>query len=390
QGSCTGWSSTYAARTISYAIQNNLTDRAKITSLAFSPSYAYNQAKLGADCSRGAYIFDALTILRDQGVARLSDFPYECNRKPSYSDKQKAANYKIQDYKRLNGYGDTYVSAIKKSISEKKPVVMSMKCFGSFSNAKELWNGVPDLDRGLHAMTIIGYDDYKFGGAFEIMNSWGANWGNGGFTWVRYDDFSRNSSEAYEMIDDFSKKDEDLGEPDLSGSLSLVKTDGTTMIAKLQNYAGKQQGVYRITTPQYSGTEFQIQFANNQPAFVYMIGSDLTGDVDVIFPFKNISAAFTYKSSNVAIPSEKHYIRMNEVIGRDYLCILYSKKPLNINDIKKRIQSTYGNFQDRVSSVLANDMVSKSDVKFNSSKVSFSAKSKGKSVVAMVVEIEHK
>ncbi len=31
QGSCTGWSSTYAARTIAYAIRNNLTDRAKIT-----------------------------------------------------------------------------------------------------------------------------------------------------------------------------------------------------------------------------------------------------------------------------------------------------------------------------------------------------------------------
>ena len=33
----------------------------------------------------------------------------------------------------------------------------------------------------MHAMTIIGYDDNKYGGAFEVMNSWGEAFGNKGF-----------------------------------------------------------------------------------------------------------------------------------------------------------------------------------------------------------------
>ena len=38
-------------------------------------------------------------------------------------------------------------------------------------------------------MTIIGYDDYKFGGSFEIMNSWGTDFGENGFLWIPYDKF---------------------------------------------------------------------------------------------------------------------------------------------------------------------------------------------------------
>ena len=35
-------------------------------------------------------------------------------------------------------------------------------------------------------MTIIGYDDNKYGGSFEIMNSWGTDRGENGFYWVPY------------------------------------------------------------------------------------------------------------------------------------------------------------------------------------------------------------
>jgi len=384
QGSCTGWSSTYAARTIVYAIQNNITDRYQITQNAFSPSYVYNQVKVGAECNRGAYISDALGVLQNQGSAKLNQFPYECNRAITATDKTKAANYKITGYKRLSGYGNSILPIIKKSISEKKPVVFSLRCYNSFNAAKEMWDGQADYFRGYHAMTVIGYDDQKF----EIMNSWGPHWGNGGFTWIRYSDFTRNLQEAYEMIEEFKAEP---SKPDLSGELALIKADGTQMYAKYQNYGSKKQGIYKVIQPQYSGTNFRIQLSNNEPAYVYMIGSDLTGQVDVIFPFNTqMSPALTYKSNNVAIPNEKYFIQMDDKKGTDYLCILYSKKPLDIEGIKRKISSSYGTFQERLNRVLADKMVAKADASFENNKIKFKATSKGKTLVAMVVEIDHR
>ena len=50
---------------------------------------------------------------------------------------------------------------------------------------------------GGHAMCVIGYDDDLQGGAFQIMNSWGQEWGDRGFCWIRYDDFEHFVKEAY-------------------------------------------------------------------------------------------------------------------------------------------------------------------------------------------------
>ena len=48
---------------------------------------------------------------------------------------------------------------------------------------------------GGHAMTVIGYDDNAK--AFQLMNSWGAEWGNRGTTWVPYKAFEDWVREAY-------------------------------------------------------------------------------------------------------------------------------------------------------------------------------------------------
>jgi hypothetical protein len=62
-------------------------------------------------------------------------------------------------------------------------------------------------EQGSHMATIVGYNDYLWidingngkvdpgeTGAFLVANSWGANWGNGGFVWMAYDAFLANSA----------------------------------------------------------------------------------------------------------------------------------------------------------------------------------------------------
>ena len=46
-------------------------------------------------------------------------------------------------------------------------------------------------------MCIIGYDNYKYGGAFRVVNSWGKQYGDNGFLWIRYNDFKKYVREVY-------------------------------------------------------------------------------------------------------------------------------------------------------------------------------------------------
>jgi C1A family cysteine protease len=57
-------------------------------------------------------------------------------------------------------------------------------------NTDICWQGkLPRENQEPHAICIIGYDDKRYGGAFEIVNSWGSDWGNGGYLWIKYNDF---------------------------------------------------------------------------------------------------------------------------------------------------------------------------------------------------------
>lgn len=86
-----------------------------------------------------------------------------------------------------------------------------------------------------------------------------------------------------------------------------------------------------------SGTKFRIYISNNEPAFVYAFGTDLTGELYPVFPRKpGISPALTYKQNNVAIPDEDHYIEMDNTTGTDYLCVLYSLNPLDYEEIQRK------------------------------------------------------
>ena len=56
-----------------------------------------------------------------------------------------------------------------------------------------------------HAVTVVGWNDEKVipgaenPGAFYVQNSWGENWGEGGYCWLSYEDASMNNPVAYRM-----------------------------------------------------------------------------------------------------------------------------------------------------------------------------------------------
>lgn len=384
-GTCVGWSTAYAARTILYSMKKNITTPELATHVAFSPSYVYNQISTDTTCQLGTFLDDALGLMQNEGVASLYDFGYQCNKPVTYIDRELAGNYKIKSFKKLFDIEDyNKIDPVRKSLSENKPVVIGMKCcLESFGTAygKDVWDVLPtetDPDLG-HAMAVIGYDDKKYDGSFLIMNSWGAEWGNGGFIWVRYPDFKRFTKYAFELIE------ADNGDK-LSGELEFVTINGEKMPVKFN------KGIYEVTKPYNSGTLFRLYVTNNEPAYIYAIGTDLTAKTFKIFPHKeNISPYLGYKNSAFALPDESSYIKMDKTTGTDYFAFLYSKNELDVNNLMQNIESEDGTFQEKIYKVLNNKLIKTEDIDYNkNNKIAFSASSGMKDIVPVIVKMEHK
>jgi len=396
-GTCTAWSAAYASRTILYAKRKNISGKEAITNMAFSPSYVYNQIKITGDCFYGAYISEALYLLKVQGCLPFKEFGYECDREVKASEKARAGRFVIQDYKRLFMYGANtnptggIVKVVKKSLSEGKPVVVSMLCFASLEKAKGIWNPPTsnDTNKGHHAMTVIGYDDNKFGGAVEIMNSWGPAWGNEGFIWIKYSDFEKNCVEAYELGDFPADAIDNRPEQEVffAGEVSFKKSDGQVMSASLKN------GIYKMKQNYYSGTAFQFFVSHQEPIYMYAVGADLSNKFSVLFPYdKFISPLLSYKRGTIAFPSEDHFLQLDQTKGSDFVCVLYSKKPLDIEDLVKRMENGAGSIKDRVYQAIGNKAVIPSQTQYKQDKIGFSVKTNKSEqvlVVPLIIEIEH-
>jgi hypothetical protein len=383
-GTCAGWSTAYAARTILEAIKSGW-NHSTIDNNTFSPSFVYNQIRFGKDCNEGTSIVDALNILKNMGCEKLNDFSYDCGREVSESDKLHAEEYKIIEYREVaNSRTDNKSMYVKKSISNDRPVVIAMNCPESFNNATEVW--IPDSsdynsDRmSGHGITVIGYDDNKFGGAFELINSWGTNWGNRGFTWMRYPDFQKFCVYAFEVL---NKPNDPANTPDLTGSLRFTESSGKGMKTAFN-------GEYFVMQNSYPAeTLFELRISNNEPAYVYALGSDNSCKVTKIFPFNEKMLAYLpYKKNDIAIPDEDHYNMIDTAAGSTYYCFLYSKKSLDISDIIKKIESGTGNFKERLNDAVKDIRVDNDNIKFSDvDDIKFNAISRGKIVVPILVEI---
>jgi len=406
-GTCTGWATTYAARTISEAITNNWLDPARITKEAFSPLFVYSLVKGEKDlgCQAGIYLGAALETLKRTGTVKYHDFNYNCTSSMSIPGELqlKARFYTIDNYFALFSDMDSYskkINTTKKSIAEDRPVVISMEIFNSFQkNNEEVWSGIKDVSGGHHAMCVVAYDDTKYGGAFLLMNSWGKQWGMDGFKWVKYTDYSQYTNYAMEM---YVRKKNDSPQPrivtpvstlpelvDLVGELQFVLSTGQKMRPNLRVI--NNIPYYILKGSYISGTRYRLYISNNEPAYVYVIGSDLKNSVSKVFPPNDhISAALVYKSNEIAIPDEKWYIEMDNTKGKDYVCVLYSRDELPIDDIVRRIKTESGSFFDKVYKALADKIVPVRTIKYDASAIKFNAKNTNKIVIPVIVEINHR
>jgi C1A family cysteine protease len=190
-GTCTSWAATYAAA--SQALR-----RAGLgPSLKLSPSFTYNQAARDPYCRAGTNTSRTLDLLRDVGALPIEEFVYDagwCGRMPTEAELQRAAKYKIKGWSRFDA---TNVEAVKTQLARGVPVVFDILMSEQLKSFKgdAVLNGPLVPSGGGHTLLAVGYDDERK--AFRIQNSWGRQWGDGGYAWFSYDFWASNVHVGY-------------------------------------------------------------------------------------------------------------------------------------------------------------------------------------------------
>ncbi|MGK7389346.1 MAG: C1 family peptidase [Candidatus Cyclobacteriaceae bacterium M2_1C_046] len=377
------WAIGWAGKTILYAKNRNLSGSDVLPHI-FSPAFIYQAANPDDNnCSEGISLEQGLKVVKNIGVPKLDDYLYFCNGPMTENDKEKAKDYKIDEFAKLfnsDAKAEDKIKSLKTSIHSGYPVVIGMIATPSFKRAKEFWQPTeaPDGNHPGQAVCVVGYDDNKYGGAFEVLNSWGKGWGNDGYMWIRYKDFNDYVKYAYEMFDLPSYDTE------IAGSLDFkMSTDAQMPVTMLE------EGYYRMKQSYKEGDSFRVYVKNEDPGFLYVFGTDLTNNFFQLFPQNpNISAALNYSASSIAIPSPTHYIQFDNTAGTDYLCVLYSREELDIAGIMKKLENASGSVIQKVHKVLDDKLLNK-EMEWAADQVKFKGDAKKGNLVAVIVEVNH-
>ena len=380
-----GWALGWSGKTILYAKNNGLRGN-DIKHHVFAPAYIYQKALPKgeqAECESGISLEDGLRALKRNGTPKFTDHLHYCIAPVSEEVEAKAKEHSIDDYAKLfnlNDDPDEKVNAVKVSINEGYPVIAGVVATRSFEHAREFWQPTesPESSHIGQAVCIIGYDDSKYGGAFEILNSWGKEWGNNGFMWIRYDDFNDYVKYAYELFE------VPVQDTKISGSIEFKLSTGEDMPVEMVD-----KGYFKMKNSYKGGETFRIYINNDDPGFLYVFGSDLTNAFFPIFPYEQaISAALNYKLSRIAIPGEDKLIKFDNTAGTDYLCVLYAREELDIHDIMNRMKLNQGDLRQKIKKAMDPTLLNNL-MNWSADKVSFTGDAKEGNVVAIVVEISH-
>lgn len=408
QGSCVAFSSCYAGRTILEAVAH----KTNPNDVNFSPAYIYNQIKVDG-CGNGSYVVDAMTKLKNEGVLPWNDFPYrddQCSKQPTGDQKSAAGKYKTLGFNRLTKSDKSYeidLKGIKQNIAQGAPVVIAMPVGGTFYElyGKKLWrpseSDYEQINRyknrqessfGGHAMCLIGYDDNYEGGSVQIMNSWGEDFGDKGFFWITYKDFSACCREAYGFYPMGSIKVENENveveqTEDFEAEIGLyVKKEDAYIPFKYKNGY-----TFSTTERMPKGMKFKIELTNKSVCYAYVIGQETDGSSYVLFPYTAKHSPYCGITGTRLFPKDES-MKLDDIGKKDYMGIILSKEEIDITEINKKISNSNApNYEFKVREALGREVVGTKDIKFSVGEdgvtAKFVAQSGDKNCVFMVMEI---
>jgi cathepsin K len=154
-----------------------------------SPQFVYNLRPNSGES--GMTPKDTMEILYKIGIVPEKLYPYGTFTQISDDLKSQAATYKIQGYAQINT-----LDSLKKALFANGPCYMAFPVYNPES--WEFWK--PTLTGqemlGGHAVSCVGF----LKDSFIIRNHWSANWGDKGYTYLKFTDWGMQW-EAWTCID---------------------------------------------------------------------------------------------------------------------------------------------------------------------------------------------
>lgn len=366
-GTCTAWATTYASFTALKNIKNNRLGNTLKEEECFSPQFTYDLIKRETDdnCSDGSKIYTALDLIKRIGSLSLSEYPYNCNilndgkgierlkNNPSYETKfneiiSSANKNRLEDFIDLGR--TNVVEKIKYALNNKYPVIISIWDYGNLEAnlGKDSW--VPEnleSNTGGHAISLVSYNDDKNGGSFEIMNSWGKEWGNSGYCWIRYSDLEKVIGDAYALTDIKTQSDISAEFYDFNINIKLIGDDSKPFEFNTEKliyseddnfYVGSiDNSEYNFLYPLES-KKFQIALSSNDNLYFYLLSKTPSSTVSVDYPVSSKdSNLLDSNNSGLILPKNaQDYFSIenfeNGWFSNEFL-VLFSKKQIDINSI---------------------------------------------------------
>ena len=254
---------------------------------------------------------------------------------------------------------------------------------------------------------MVGYNDNKYGGAFKAVNSWGGNFAEDGFFWIRYEDYKDKAKNAFQAFLPVKRKKNEIVSsaeitfyidtffpPEIAPSkltyLDLKPTDNETGLEKMASY---------VLNPQSSGTPYRYgAFIDSTTAYTYLYifsaNSTLINQTTAIFPLDESESASIFKNTKVMMPSmdiSKHF-QLDDQLGTEYVLFLFSDKELKISQYIAAISSDKGTFPNRLIKTFGKDLVPYNHIEYNTKKNKMGFTLMGEKqghIVPLLVSFEH-
>jgi len=400
--SCVGWATGYGAATIAYCIKNGITEQAQKNKIAFSSMYLYlHILPPGGDCSMGTHPADAVAWLKEKGDCLVNSFnPPNCNIAPQLQLDAEAARFKIKDYGRLfepTDNADAKIVATIKSLSANKPVIIGMFITGSFETLRDQYYRATDKHdvKGGHAMVVVGYDNMDR--TFEIMNSWGTNWGKDGFFKISYDDYADLVKYGFQI---------NLGggaeEKNIAGDFHFKRYKATNDITGERVFEDVKPtlngGIYSVAIKR--GEYFRVAADDlTKDSYVYVFSLKPDKSVEILYPTDKSFFGFTNvtqiprviaKDAVITIPNDKDGGFTSDQSGEDYLCVLYSSKLIdNIQELVTNVKnSTAPDFYGKLSGAFGNILVPADRIQYNTAVMGAKASVGSAYVVPLILKAQ--
>lgn len=226
-GTCVGFAAGYCAHSTMLNKSLDITNHYIKGALAMDPYFIYSidksVNKVYSPCDDGMTFSQYFQGLENIGNMRQA-YPPSTNCSFNWNDYSGELNeelldnlaasypYRVDNYDRIDLDDAGWLDVMKYFLANDVPVVIGAGIDEDFqdlmSDSYGLWTYKAEQSQtiGGHAMCVLGYNDYKHGGAFLVRNSWGSSFGDNGNLWIKYSDFRSVVAEAWIIIPDDSKE----------------------------------------------------------------------------------------------------------------------------------------------------------------------------------------